>query len=252
MIQAGQMDGIFNELADLRRSDPTCSDLLQFRRLPTARQYARLYQAVLRHVPRGATVLDWGCGNGHVSYSLTRLGYEVTGFAFEGYGLRKHIGEGYRLELGSEDSPSKLPFEDGSFQAVLSVGVLEHVRETGGAESASLAEIARVLDDDGSFICYHLPNRHSAIEAVTRRLFPGKYSHPHRYTSADIRRLVGGAGLRLLETKRYGALPRNVWHRAPERIGNSPAVAGAWDAMDALASAALAPIVQNHMFVAKK
>lgn len=245
-------DEVFRELADHRRRDLGCADLLQFRSLVTARQYKRLYEVVQRYVPPGAAVLDWGCGNGHVSYTLARLGYLVTGFSFEEFGLRRHIRSEYRLELGSETSPSQLPFGSGRFEAVLSVGVLEHVRETGGTEAASLEEIARVLRPDGVFVCYHLPNRHSAIEAFSRRFFPAKYSHPYRYTPRDIQAMCVGAGLELVETQRYGALPRNIWHRTPERLRNSSAAADLWDRVDSLLARSLAPIVQNHLFVARK
>lgn len=246
-----RVDDIFRELAALQQQDPACADLLQFRRRITARQYGRLYDLVRRYVPSGAAVLDWGCGNGHASFGLQRLGFNVTGFSFEELGLRRHL-EGYKFERGSQGEPARLPFANAAFEAVLSVGVLEHVRETGGSEEASLREIARVLAPGGVFICYHLPNRYSAIEAVTRNFFPGRYSHPHRYDGADIERMCEVAGLQLLERRRYGVVPRNFWAALPGWIGDSQLLCGAWDAVDTALGRVLGVLAQNHWFVARK
>ncbi len=244
-------EAIFRELGELWRTDGSCADLLQFRRLTTAHQYRRLYRLVEANVPEGAAVLDWGAGNGHVSYGLTRMGYEVSGFSFEDFGLRSHLGAGYRFAQGTPDDPAGLPFAAGSFDAVMSVGVLEHVRETGGDERASLDEIHRVLRPGGVFLCYHLPNRYSLIEALTRRI-PSAHSHRFRYTRGDIETLCARSGFELVAAGRYGALPRNLWHRAPARVGNSRIVAGAWDLLDATLGSLLSPWCQNYYFVARR
>jgi SAM-dependent methyltransferase len=219
--------------------------------MATAHQYRRLYELVARHLPEGASVLDWGCGNGHVSYGLHRLGYRVSGYSFEDFGLRRYLGEDYHFERGTPEDPSRLPFEDESFDGVMSVGVLEHVRETGGHEVASLQEIARVLKPGGAFLCYHFPNRYSLIETMSRRI-PSKHSHPFRYTQGDIESLCRCSGLDLVETRRYGALPRNFWHRSPASIGDSPWIVRTWDALDTGLGAVLSPWCQNYLFVARK
>ena len=242
---------IFEELARHRDADPACADLLQYRRMATAHQYLRLYDLVRRYLPAGSEVLDWGCGNGHASYGLQRSGYRVTGFSFEDFGLRRHLGADYRFVQGDPAEPATLPFAAESFDAAVSVGVLEHVRETGGDEAASLREIVRTLRPGGLFICYHFPNRFSLIEAMTRRI-PGKHSHRYRYTGEDILRLCREAGLEVVALGRYGALPRNFWHRTPGSVGNSRAVARGWDLLDSGLGTLLSPICQNYYFVARK
>lgn len=241
----------FHELAAFWQNDPACHALLQFRRQVTAYQYQRLYELVDRYLARGCKVLDWGCGNGHVSYGLWRRGYQVSGFSFEDFGLHRHLGPSYEFREGSEEDPSGLPFETASFDGVMSVGVLEHVRETGGTELASLHEIVRVLKPGGTFICYHFPNEYSLIEAMSRRR-PSSHSHQFRYTRHDIEQLCIQTGLDLVEIKRYGALPRNMWHRTPRALGDSMAAVAGWNALDGLLGAVLPRWTQNYLFVGRK
>ena len=241
----------FRELADFRENDPQCHALLQFRRQVTAHQYQRLYELVDKYLTPQSRVLDWGSGNGHVSYGLWRRGFRVSGFSFEDFGVRRHLDASYDFRQGNEDDPSGLPFDSASFDGVMSVGVLEHVRETGGNELASLREIVRVLKPGGTFICYHFPNKHSAIEAMARRN-PGSHSHKYLYDHADIQALCDQAGLAIVEIKRYGALPRNIWHQAPPSVGNSAAAVALWNTLDQVLGTLLPRWTQNYLFVARK
>ena len=79
-------------------------------------------------------VLDLGCGVGH-SYHLLApretVGVDIDAGALEGQERRTVVAD-----------MRELPFADGEFDSVLSVHSLEHVP----IRSASLAEVARVLD----------------------------------------------------------------------------------------------------------
>lgn len=226
--------------------------LLQFRSLLGAHQYRTLYRLCRRYVSPGASVLDWGSGNGHFSYFLLRAGYRARGFTIAGSGPLDWLRAlGQELTLGDPTEPVRLPFPDGAFDAVTSVGVLEHVRETGGHEAASLREIGRVLRPGGVFLCYHFPNRYSWIDGAAR-LVPGKHCHLFRFTRRDIGALVAGAGLTLVDARRYGVLPRNLGHRLPRPLRRSAGCARAWDALDAALAIPLTLVCQNFWFVARK
>lgn len=143
---------------------------------------------------------------------------------------------------------STLPFEDSSFDLVLSIGVLEHVRDTGGTEEASLSEIHRVLHPDGTFICYHLPNQRSWIEFVARRS-DERHSHNQRFNEKEIANLFSRAKLQIHRIQRYGLLPRNEASRLPG--SSTTRVADTFDAIDRVLERLIPLLAQNFIVLAK-
>ena len=244
-------EAILAELTARANAHPE-DHLLQFGSLLSAHQYLRLYGLVRRHVPEGARVLDWGTGNGHFSYFLQRSGYRASGYSFlDGSFTRWLPDPDYSFTQGNPAEPTTLPYPDATFDAVASIGVLEHVRETGGTEAGSLREIARVLKPGGRFVCFHFPNRWSWIDSAARRV-PGLHRHDYRYSRSEIAELTAGAGLILVDAGRYGFLPRNFGAHLPHPFRYSRGPARAWDAMDALLSLPFSPVCQNYYFVARK
>jgi len=181
-----------------------------------------------------------------------RAGYRAAGYSFHPFDYAAWLdAPDYQFTAGSAAEPVKLPYADASFDAVASIGVLEHVRQTGGNEPATLQEIERVLRPGGVFVCYHFPNRASWIE-LAASLRRGKHHHPYRFARADVERLTRDAGLELLHVERYALLPRNSLQRLPESLATSHGFARAYDRADDVLGRVLAPICQNWCFVARK
>ncbi len=242
---------ILNKLVWLAAEYPE-GKLGQFQNLVGAYQYRFLYRLFCKYVPRGVKVLDCGVGNGHFSYFLVNAGYKTFGYSLDKFPVGVELADAqYHFVQGSVKDPIRLPFKDESFAAVSSVGVLEHVRQTGGNDDESMKEIARILKPGGIFICYHLPNQYSLIEAIARCI-PHKHYHPYCYISENIKALVQQARLQLLEIKRYGFLPRNFWSYAPGFMRYSRVPALSWNIMDIFLSFIFSLLCQNYVFVARK
>ena len=229
---------------------PTGQALLQFRSRAAAHQYLPLYELVRRHIPRGAAVLDWGAGNGHFSYFLRRNGYRVTSYRLGETRDDAWLADPGDRVIGEEREICALPFERGAFDAVSSIGVLEHVADGGGTFAGSLRELHRVTCEGGSLVVFHLPQAGSWIEAIARRV-PGAHAHSHPFRRAEIEALLRETGWRVHESSRYAFLPRNFWGRFPS-WGDSPRVAKAWDRADQRLARLFVPLCQNFAIVAGK
>jgi 2-polyprenyl-3-methyl-5-hydroxy-6-metoxy-1,4-benzoquinol methylase len=246
---------LFRHLYEFRRKHPAL-DMKSFGALVSADQYRYLYEAVRTIFRPGWRVFDWGCGNGHFSYFLLRAGFRVTAFSFDGCPdlLREADREfpgRFDYRPGRSSEPVRIPAEDGEFDAVCSIGVLEHVRETGGDERKSLRELRRVMKPGAPLLVYHFPNRGSWIERAARVL-TSQYTHPYLFTRQDVRTLCKDTGFDLLDVRTYGAFPRNVWRHFRSPILNYPRAADAFNRIDEALERLVKPMCQNHFFVAVK
>lgn len=132
------------------------------------------------HVPRGASILEVGCGSGKLSRYLTKT---LKCKRFVGIDLDpKKVA---RAESQNEYSTrmifqvanaNKLPFEDNSFDAIIETDLLHHLPDWRKA----MREIHRVLKPNGKFIARDL-----SIESFT---FPGiglvlqnVFTHPYHH-----------------------------------------------------------------------
>lgn len=229
-------------------------DLSGWQTVVSSRQYRTLAALVQAYVPLRASILDWGAGRGTFAYWLLRRGQKhVQTFDLrepEFYSSLQQLGnESYRHLVATPEEFTSLPYHDDEFDVVTSVGVFEHVGEYGGSEIGSLREIRRVLRPGGRFICVHLPNEHSWIEALSRRL--GRYSHVRRFERSEMIALLEATGFAVERWVIYGALPRNISGKLPRKIYNSSLTATAVDALDAAALAISRRWAQNHAFVAR-
>lgn len=132
----------------------------------------------------GRRVLDYGCGSGYGSAQVARNARHVTAvdvaddaieYAQSSFGRDN-------LDFSTIAADQPLPFDDDSFDTVLSFQVFEHVVDT----DRYLAEIRRVLVPGGRLVLA-TPDRSS-------RLLPGQRPwnrwHVHEYGRAELERVL--------------------------------------------------------------
>jgi SAM-dependent methyltransferase len=174
-------------------------------------------------------VLDWGCGYGQVTALLRREGVDAVAFDYRD-GLEAPTVEPLErfpeIQAHLSPYPVALPFDAGTFDTVLSCGVLEHVQDPDG----SLDEIRRVLRPGGTFYVTNLPNRYSYTEKGARLLglyYHGQLPDDRVYTKRSIERLVERHGFTVRELRHAHMLPltlggpaRPIWSasRLLERV----------------------------------
>lgn len=177
----------------------------------TARAQIREYEAAADRIAAEVEgpILDWGCGLGQVSMLLRARGLDVTSFDYDptAGGVTQHPMRYFpEAQMWSSPDPVRLPFDDDSFDAVLSMGVLEHVGDPPG----SLAEVRRVLRPGGSFYVYKLPNRFSYLEWIARRagLWYHGLDEPDRlYDRREAEELLRSQGFSVQDSRLANMLP---------------------------------------------
>jgi SAM-dependent methyltransferase len=138
------------------------------------------------------TVLDLGCGDFYLSRRLGERGLEVVS-ADAGYAFAAAAG-------GVQCDEDRLPFADGAFDLVVSVGVLDSVNDLPGA----LTLIRRALRPDGLFLAAFagagsLPRLRQAMRAA-EEAEAAEASSPRIHPQIDVRAagdLLGRTGFAL-------------------------------------------------------
>ncbi len=168
--------------------------------------YLRRANEIFSFTGNNKKILDWGCGYGHMSYLLRNRSLDVSPYTLEKTpheGLHLLLDEtGFEVVFGNDEI--KIPFEDESFDGVLSSGVLEHVKD----KQASLREIRRILKPEGLFFIYMLPNLFSYTEfiATIRKVS----CHPVKYTFKSTDKLLREAGFQITKKRYSNFIPKNI------------------------------------------
>ena len=117
--------------------------------------------------PRGR-VLDLGCGDGEYSRRLKDLGFEVTAGDIDEHRFRKHP-ENDGIDFRHVDITREMPFSDHTYDYVLLLEVVEHLRNP----YSIFPELNRVIKKGGTLII-STPNILS-MKSRLRYFFEGNY-----------------------------------------------------------------------------
>lgn len=161
----------------------------------------------------GRRLLDVGCWNG-VFLSRVRdagLFSELYGVDLIPASVDRAAASGFRAQVVDLNSEA-LPFEDGHFDAVTMLAVMEHVFDP----YAMIGEIHRVLAP-GGVLAIAVPNVASFSNRL--RILCGRLpvtspdpgwdgGHLHYFTRHDFDRFLTGAGFAILQRRTSGGRPR--------------------------------------------
>jgi len=170
-------------------------------------------EAIVRgHLTSSSRVLDLGCGRGGVVELFWRDVKIAAGLDPDPASLSEHRAHGMPVIRGVGE---RLPFVDGSFDLIVCLWVLEHMREPG----AVFGEVRRVLWPGGHFV-FLTPNMRNplmianrigkALPGLQRRLVPTVYGRdeadtfPVQYranTVEAVREHADAAGLAISELR---------------------------------------------------
>jgi SAM-dependent methyltransferase len=106
---------------------------------------------VLEHCPRGSA-LDVGCGTGALAARLAAQGYEVVGLD-PSEGMLRVLEERTSRVRPVRGSGTSIPFEDSSFDLVLSVATMHHIAAPADVRR-TLAEMVRVTSPGGRILVW--------------------------------------------------------------------------------------------------
>lgn len=169
------------------------------------------------HFPIGRKlrILDWGCGKGQITFLLNEIfadrpveivSCDVAGELAKGdstFGQHTPIIKSNNIKVVPLIHESLLPFEDQSFDIVLSVGVLEHVPNDGD----SLQELNRICVGGGLLFCYFLPYTYSWTQKIAH--LRGNLYHDRLYDYVKVDTLLKNSNFILLDVWHRSILPKN-------------------------------------------
>ena len=158
-------------------------------------------------LPCRGRALDLGCGSGKTLSSLIDAGFETVGMDFSVNAVescRRRFGDSVGLVVGSVDA---LPFEDGCFDYVTAVHVLENLDDDELGRTAS--EVGRVLRSGGYVFCRAFTPEDMRSEGRSNGEIRYRY-----FSDGDLERVFSGmevvSSARIDEPTRFGTLRSRV------------------------------------------
>ena len=172
-------------------------------------QYQTSYNYLLKKFPPPLCALEAGCGIGRWIIPMAQKGYEITGIEIEQEALNiieTHY-KATNLKLVNGDILN-MPFQDDSFDLVISLGVLEHF-EKPEIQNKAISEHIRVMKSDGFFfvtvphvsilrLLIHFP--YTLLLSLVRKAKGKKeFFTEYRYSARAFRRILEKNKLEIVE-----------------------------------------------------
>ena len=132
---------------------------------PTGPMRQALFRKHLSHLPRGARVLDVGCGRGEFCAFFRELGLAAEGIDISRKGVEYARKQHPGITFHAGETQSLLPDRAAAFDCVFSSEVIEHLFDVGGY----LEAINRLLKPGGAFVLttpYHGLIKNVVLDAV--------------------------------------------------------------------------------------
>ncbi|MHC4905085.1 MAG: class I SAM-dependent methyltransferase [Planctomycetota bacterium] len=125
-------------------------------------------------VDNGKTALELGCGSGQLASFFYKKGVSIIASDISETAI-DHARKLYPDVMFQTHSAEELPYEDGSFDIVMSFDVLEHLPNV----DQHLREVRRVLKPDGYYL-FQTPNKlsNAIFETLKCRSMAWKKYHP--------------------------------------------------------------------------
>ena len=171
--------------------------------------------------------LDLGCGVGRHALALAAIGFETAAMDASPSGLEelRNAAAARSLDVDCRQAEmTALPYDDHSFDYVLSFNVIYHGDPT--VVRTAIAEIARVLKPGGHYQGTMLSKRNRNF-GLGREIAPDTFinedesdkAHPHFYCdAAGLVALFEGFELRRLEDQPHKKPETWHWHMIAERV----------------------------------
>lgn len=172
-------------------------------------------------VQAGDLVLDAGAGFGRHAFELARLGANVVALDYAAdevvatrgtFGAMVEAGQipVQRYVAALQGDATRLPFDDASFDRVITSEVLEHIQD----DVSAIGELVRVLRPGGTFACtvptwypekinWLLSDEYHAPKSVG--------GHVRIYSATELKAKLRTAGLRVTGSHHADALHSPYW-----------------------------------------
>lgn len=156
-------------------------------------------EALIKYVPFGAQILDFGCGPGRIALLAARAGFDVEGFDRSSQMIeeaRKQNLEGAKISFGLVDGIGS-DLQSGRYDAITCSSVIEYVVNA----DELLTNFARAIKPGGVLVLTY-SNKLSLWRAYVRLIQSRLPHHAHQinmWTFAETRRRLGACQFEIIE-----------------------------------------------------